>query len=57
MKNDVYGEPEVIQFKNAVVTVYSPIISDEERARRMELIKQATARLVLSKKPSGSQEA
>ena len=57
MKNDVYGEPEVIQFKNAVVTVYSPIISDQEWARRMELIKQATARLVLSKKPNRSQES
>lgn len=49
MKNDVYGEPEVIHYKNAVVTVYSPILSDAERARRMELIKQATVRLVLSK--------
>ena len=49
MKNDVYGEPEVIQYKNATVTIYSPILTDEERARRMEVIKQATVRLVLSK--------
>jgi hypothetical protein len=49
VKNDVYGEPEVIKYKNAVVTVYSPILTDTERARRMEIIKQATVRLVLSK--------
>lgn len=48
MKNDTYGEPEIINYKNIVAKVYSPILTDEERARRMERIKQAAVRLVLS---------
>ena len=53
MKNDVYGEPEVIKFKNIIANVYSPIITDEEQERRMEIIKQAVVRLVLSKETKG----
>ena len=48
MKNDIYGEPEIIKYKNIIATVYSPILTDKERERRMERIKQATIRLVLS---------
>ena len=48
MKNDVYGEPEIIKKNNIIATVYSPILTDEERERRMERIKQACIRLVLS---------
>ncbi len=48
MKNDVYGEPEIIKKNNIVAKVYSPILTDEERERRMEKIKQAAVRLVLS---------
>ena len=50
MKNDVYGEPEIIRKGNIVAKVYSPILTDEEREKRMEKIKQAAVRLVLSKK-------
>ena len=53
MKNDVYGEPEIIQKNNIVARVYSPIISDEENDRRMEQIKRAAVRLVLSKETKG----
>lgn len=49
MKNDVYGEPEIIKKNNIVAKVYSPILTDEEREKRMEKIKQAAIRLVLSK--------
>lgn len=49
MKNDIYGEPEIIKKGNIVATVYSPILTDEERAKRYERIKQAAVRLVLSK--------
>ena len=49
MKNDVYGEPEIITKGNIVATVYSPILTDKERERRYERIKQAAVRLVLSK--------
>lgn len=49
MKNDVYGEPEIIEEKNIIAKVYSPILTDEERERRMNLIKQASVSLVLSR--------
>jgi hypothetical protein len=48
LKNDTYGEPEIIKKNNIVAKVYSPILTDEERERRMERIKQAAIRLVLS---------
>lgn len=48
MKNDIYGEPEIITYKNIIARVYSPILTEEERKKRMERIKQATIRLVLS---------
>lgn len=49
MKNDIYGEPEIITRKNIIARVYSPIISEKEKDRRMERIKQASVSLVLSK--------
>ena len=48
MKNDTYGEPIVIKVNNNVARFYSPILTDEERERRMERIKQSAVRLVLS---------
>ena len=45
---DVYGEPEIFYYPNAVVKVYCPILTEEERERRMERIKQAAVRLILS---------
>ena len=50
MKHDTYGEPEIIQGDNIVAYVYSPILTDSERERRMEQIKQAAVKLVLSEK-------
>jgi hypothetical protein len=55
MKNDVYGEPEIIKHKNIVAKVYSPILTDEERERRYEIIKQAAVRLVLSQEETKGQ--
>ena len=49
MRNDVYGEPEIIQEKNIVAKVYSPIITEKEKERRMDLIKKASVSIVLSK--------
>ena len=49
MENDIYGEPEIIAYKNIVAKVYSPILTEEERNRRMERIKQSAIRLLLSK--------
>lgn len=47
MPNDVYGEPEIIKEGNIIARVYSPILTDEERERRMEEIKKACVRIVL----------
>lgn len=49
MKNDIYGEPEIIKTKNIIAKVYSPIITETERERRMNLIKKAAVSLILSK--------
>lgn len=49
MKNDIYGEPEIIRSGNIIARVYSPILTEKERERRMELIKKASVSLVLSK--------
>ena len=54
MKNDVYGEPETIKHKNIVAKVHSPILTEKEQERRYEIIKQASARLVLSKETKGT---
>ena len=50
MKNDTYGEPVIFKKNNITARVYAPIITDEEQKRRMEQVKQAAARLLLSKK-------
>lgn len=48
MKNDTYGEPIIIKVNNNVARFYSPILTEQERERRYERIKQAAVRLVLS---------
>ena len=57
MKNDVYGEPIIIKVNNNVAKFYSPILTPEEREKRMERIKQAAVRLVLSKDEKKGQKA
>lgn len=49
MQKDVYGEAEIIRTTNVIAKVYSPILTERERERRMEIIKQASISLVLSK--------
>lgn len=49
VKNDTYGEPVIIEENNIIVRVYSPILTEEEYNRRMEQIKKAAVRLLLSK--------
>lgn len=49
MKKDTYGEPTIIEKNNIIARVYSPILTKEEYNRRMEDIKQAAIRLLLSK--------
>ena len=45
MKNDTYGEPVIFKKNHITARVYSPILTDEEQKRRMELVKQGTADL------------
>lgn len=56
MKNDIYGEPEIIKRNNIVAKIYTPILTDEEREKRMEKIKQACVKLVLSAESMNGEE-
>ncbi len=40
MKGDTYGPPRIRHFPNAVVEIYTPLLTEEERARRMEHVKR-----------------
>lgn len=44
---DVYGEPRVFKFPGMTVRVYQPILTDEERARRMKRIEAAAAAVLI----------
>ncbi len=48
MKGDVYGEPIVKQYGNAIVRVFHPILTPEEKERRMQGIKEETVRALLA---------
>lgn len=48
MKNDIYGEPDIITRGKNVARVFSPVLDEKERERRMEIIKKAVAHLELS---------
>lgn len=47
-KNDIYDEPITIEFPGLVAKVYRPILTKEERERRMRLIARAAADLIIS---------
>lgn len=47
-QQDVYGEPQIFKFPGMTVRVYRPILTDEERARRMKEIEKAAAALLIS---------
>ena len=46
---DTYSEPKTIELPGAVIKVYSPVLTDEERKRRMERIAKSAERLLNSK--------
>ena len=48
-QKDTYSEPKIFTYPGAVVKVYSPILTEEERKRRMEAIAKSAARLLKSK--------
>lgn len=45
---DKYEEPIIFEYHEMTAKVYRPILTDEERERRMEAIKKAAADLVIS---------
>ena len=45
---DDYMEPENLHLDNCTVRVYRPILTDEERERRMEIIKKAAADFIIA---------
>ena len=47
--SDTYGEPIIMELPNATVRIFRPILTDEERARRMKLIHDAAAELLRAK--------
>ena len=47
---DTYKEPKIIKFPGMVVRVYQPILTEEERTRRMKKIHDAAAMLLRSAK-------
>lgn len=52
-QKDQYGEPTTYHYPGWTVRVYHPIISEEERARRMKVIADAAAALILQVERDG----
>ncbi len=48
-EKDTYKEPKILTFPNAVIKVYSPILTEEERKKRMERIAKSAEELLKSK--------
>lgn len=46
--NDVYEEPKVLHLSGGTVIVHVPILTPEERERRMKRIREAATALVLA---------
>lgn len=47
---DVYQEPKIFTYPGLVARVYRPIITEEERARRMKAIHNQAANLLAKEK-------
>ena len=45
-QQDTYSEPKTYTYPGAVVKVSSPVLTDEERQRRMERIARSAERLL-----------
>ena len=45
-QKDTYSEPKIIELEGCVAKVYSPILTDEERQRRMKAIAKSAERLL-----------
>ena len=47
-KNDTYNEATVFEYPGMTVRVFRPILTPEERSRRMKEIEKAAVNLLLS---------
>lgn len=45
-KQDTYGEPKIFTYPGIVAKVYSPILTEEERQKRMARIAKSAERLL-----------
>ena len=45
-QKDTYSEPKTFTYPGAVVRVFSPVLTEEERRRRMEQIAKSAQRLL-----------
>lgn len=45
-KDQYYPEPTVFRFDNAIIRVHRPILTDEERAKRMKAIEKSAIALL-----------
>lgn len=45
-KQDTYGEPKIFTYPGCVAKVYSPILTEAERSRRMSVIAKSAERLL-----------
>ena len=45
-EKDKYSEPKTFTYPNIIARVYSPILTDEERAKRMAEIAKSAERLL-----------
>lgn len=50
MQQDIYSEPKTFTYPGIVVRVSSPILTDEERQRRMAQIAKSAERLLKERK-------
>lgn len=46
MSNETYTLKKIFNFPNGIVRVFSPILTDEERKKRMQKIHNAAANLL-----------
>jgi hypothetical protein len=54
--NDKYHDPIIITFPNMVARVYRPILTDEERTKRMRAIHTQAANLLKKEKSHENME-
>jgi hypothetical protein len=45
-QKDTYGDPKTFTYPNCVAKVYSPILTEAERQRRMQKIAKSAERLL-----------